>query len=328
MFGDLAKSFGRTFLIAHLVPAILFISVKIILVKFGLLALPYWMGWERFGIKYLDEKAIILLLIAFFIASGLQQFNNLIVKMYEGYFIDRLPKRLQVYTFLTSFRKYQKRLYNKRIVEIKQSNERNEGPEGKQFDLTRNFPDLGEILPTRLGNKIRAFEHYAKKIYNIDPITGWTRLVSVIPSSYKEEIEKSQTDFTFFLNLSFLSVILGIEWLILPGELIWRTLLLIPCFCFFVSYLLYRISCMYAEWWGEYVRSAFDLYRYDLLKQMGSSLPSGPITLQEEKAIWSHVQEHTFYVKDPGEPDFSNVGKLKFLPRSAQSKQTKNCDES
>ena len=331
MFGDLAKSFGRTFLIAHLVPSILFVSMNIILVKFGLLALPEWMRWENFGIKYLGEKAVVLLLVAFFIALGLQQFNTIIIKLYEGYFIDWLPKWFSGSKFATSICEYQKRLHSKRIREIeqsRQSNNRSQEADIKQFDLTRNFPDEEQTLPTKLGNVIRAFENYVKKIYNIDPITGWIRLIGVIPDPYKGEIEKAQSDFIFVLNLSFLSVSLGIEWLILPGELIWRNLLFTPFLCFFTAYFFYRISCSYAQWWGEYVRSAFDLYRYDLLKKMGVSLPSRPITLQEEKAIWGRVQEHTFYVNDPGEADFQSIGELKFLPRSAQSKQMKSCEDS
>jgi hypothetical protein len=320
MFGDLARSFGRTFLIAHLVPAILFVSVNMIVVIFGLLAPPTWIIWEKFGIKYLDQKTVVLLLIAFFLGIILQQFNTQIIKIYEGYCMDWFPKWFPLYRLMALSHKHQNRLYCECWKDIQRSKGKKEDTRSKEFRLTRSFPDKKEILPTTLGNIVRAFESYVSKIYNIDPITGWIRLTAVIPRSYKEEIEKSQNDFNFILNLSFLSAILGIEWLLLPGEISWLIWLFILFCCFIMSYLFYRISCVYARGWGEYVRSAFDLYRFELLKQMGVALPSHPITLKEEMNIWGLVQEYTFFVVDPKKTEYSP--ELKFLPRFEQSKQT------
>jgi len=176
-------------------------------------------------------------------------------------------------------------------------------------------------LERKRKSQIRAFEDYANKIYNIDPITGWPHLTAVIPSSYKEELEKAQVDFNFALNLSFLAIILGFECLFFIGKPnLSRSLVLLIC-CFTLSYVAYNISCSYARWWGEYVRSAFDLYRYDLLKQLGIYLPPMPLMLKQEKEIWSRLQEQTFFVINSGNPDFQMFPHgLKFLPKSSSAK--------
>lgn len=319
MFGDLAKSFGRSFLLGNLVPVVLFVSANILLVAFGILTMPqWWIGWQDLGIKYLDHKIAILFLLAVFIALGLQQFRVPLIQLYEGYFgrewFPLLKRRVSAY----------ERMYIQRIKEIEERRKKGEDTTLMEFTLSREFAHRGNILPTKLGNIIRAFEYYAHRTYNIDPITGWSRLTAVIPSSYKEEIEKAEVDFNFALNLSFLVAVLGIECFvmaILPGRplRIWSFIVSVGCFA--LSYSLYCSSCSYAQWWGEYARSAFDLYRFDLLKQIGVSVPSQGMTLREEKGIWARLQEQTFYGADPGDPLFlPELKELRFLPRPSQLK--------
>ena len=51
--------------------------------------------------------------------------------------------------------------------------------------------------------------------------------------------------------------------------------------------------------WGEYVRSAFDLYRIDLLKRFALYVPSGPLTLEQEQELWQNVQVATYHGEEP-----------------------------
>ena len=45
-----------------------------------------------------------------------------------------------------------------------------------------------EVLPTRFGNAIRAFETYPSEIYGADAITIWLRLTSVMPKEFMQQI--------------------------------------------------------------------------------------------------------------------------------------------
>ena len=74
-----------------------------------------------------------------------------------------------------------------------------------------NPPKKDNVLPTKLGNVIRAFEYHSHILYRIDPISSWPRLVAVIPKSYQEQIGEAQSTFSFMLNVSFFSTILVFE---------------------------------------------------------------------------------------------------------------------
>lgn len=325
MFGDIAKTFGRNFLIAHLTPAALFVIANVILMVAGFLVKPEPKYWVAFGLP----KPVMLLIVIAFLALGLRQLNIPIIRLYEGYYGRNW------FPLLKFFENRRKREYRKIKKQIEQMKE--EDPAGlmEEYKLSRSYPPYEEaILPTKLGNLIKAFEYYVHEIYNIDPITSWQRLVAVIPQSHREQIGEAETNFSFVLNLSLISAVLGIECLALwaglwsgPAKSASVTLPIYPSkipsvstialVFFLLAYIFYRGSFGLASLWGEYVRSAFDLYRYDLLKQMGIFLPSEPITLKEEREkIWGPVQMPTFYAKDPGD-------KLKFLPRSLESAQGK-----
>jgi hypothetical protein len=53
---------------------------------------------------------------------------------------------------------------------------------------------------------------------------------------------------------------------------------------------LYQLSFAAATNWGETVKSAFDLYRLDLLGQMGVKLNKTEFSSAEEQDIWHELQ--------------------------------------
>jgi hypothetical protein len=68
------------------------------------------------------------------------------------------------------------------------------------------------------------------------------------------------------------------------------------------GYALYRFACGYAVGpWGESVRSAFDLYRLDLLRQLGLYSTAKGHTLEEEQDLWYSIQNITMYGREDPE---------------------------
>jgi uncharacterized repeat protein (TIGR01451 family) len=159
-------------------------------------------------------------------------------------------------------------------------------------ELLLSFPDSDDsVLPTRLGNILRAFERYPYIQYRIEAIAFWPRLIAVIPPPYAEAIGDARTSLVFLLNLSFLTALLGITTVLAglvylpPGPL---THVVLPALGFAVaSVWLYGRSFAAAGTWGELVKGAFDLYRWELLTKLGYQ--QKPSTREEERALWDRI---------------------------------------
>jgi uncharacterized repeat protein (TIGR01451 family) len=158
--------------------------------------------------------------------------------------------------------------------------------------LTTEFPDRpGLVLPTRLGNVLRAFEQYPWTQYRMDAIYYWPRLVSVIPDPYATAIAGARTTLVFLLTLSFLTAVLAAATVAaglvyLPPDPVKHAALPTAGFVF-ASIWLHRRACDAALDWGDFVKSAFDLYRWDLLKKLG--FQQQPRSREDERDLWSRI---------------------------------------
>jgi hypothetical protein len=179
----------------------------------------------------------------------------------------------------------------------------------QQQDLFADFPtDASLILPTKLGNAIRAFEYYPDREYGIDGVTVWLRLIAKIDPAYAAAIDDAKTSFDFMINLSFLSAVSVVMQLAAgvfsrkplasPGGLFtWLIFLLITAL---LSFAFYHLSISRASAWGETVKAAFDLYRKDLLAQLGYELKLK--TRSEEREVWDSISLQMIYGDQPDGP--------------------------
>jgi hypothetical protein len=178
--------------------------------------------------------------------------------------------------------------------------------------LNSKFPkDPNLVLPTALGNVIRSFEDYPYRQYGMESITLWPRLIAKIDQNYAVAIDDAKASFDFMLNSSALSALLAltilIAGLIYPVRLaswyLWRSWLpwIIQVIVFSaVSYWFYVMSIGRAAGWGDLVKSAFDLFRWDLLKQLG--FKRVPLTMAEERAVWNDIYQQLLYGDTPSTP--------------------------
>lgn len=168
--------------------------------------------------------------------------------------------------------------------------------------LDKDYPSaLESVLPTRLGNVIRSFESYPKTRYGIATITVWTRLIAKLDKDYAGIIDSSKASFDFMINGSVLSLIMAIALLLagllypIPFSALSTTLWWIAevSFCLWLAISMYQLSIGQASAWGETVKSGFDLYRFDLMKQLGfTTLPK---TISEERQRWSEISGQILY---------------------------------
>ena len=67
--------------------------------------------------------------------------------------------------------------------------------------FNEEFPNRKDlVLPTRLGNVIRAFESYPNKVYGADSIPIWLRLQALAPKDFISTVANVRAQLDFFIN--------------------------------------------------------------------------------------------------------------------------------
>jgi hypothetical protein len=180
--------------------------------------------------------------------------------------------------------------------------------------------DPDNLLPTRLGNVLRASEYYADERYKLNSLIMFPKLLHVFPPHFVNELEDKNNRFIFLLHSSLLAYIIGSIALFLGTiNRIFTPLCTNPSkwnnnpFCedgfisrgfsvlsaseyvivgvsfLIVGYILYRIGVAAAREFALQIRAGFDLYRFDLLRQLNHRLPTN---LNDEKHIWEKLSEY------------------------------------
>lgn len=154
--------------------------------------------------------------------------------------------------------------------------------------------ELGAVLPTRLGNTLRAAESYPgdPERWGLDAVFWWPRLYLIIPDSARAQVDEARASMDQMIVLSALSAVFaavaagfGIAGLPL---VVWA-----PCAGggLALSRLVYRAAVSSAAVFGDLVRSCFDLYRGDLLTRLGWPRPN---KLPDERALWSALGQQLY----------------------------------
>ena len=149
------------------------------------------------------------------------------------------------------------------------------------------------VMPTTLGNILKNAELYSFDHYDLDAVLIWPRLYNLLPNSFLQTFAEVKSSLDFMLVISALSVIFallsGVYLLVIKASG-WLFLL---CFWggWLVGWLAYRGALGSAVVYGELIKSSFDLYRNELLKQMRLPLPKTP---KEEIKRWQEIREFLY----------------------------------
>ena len=145
-----------------------------------------------------------------------------------------------------------------------------------------SYPNnLDLLLPTRLGNIIRASEEYPRYRYGLDVKIVWTRLWSILPENAKKEISLSRNNLDAQAQL-FTWGFLSLLWCSLNWWFIFVSLA--------VMLTAYHGTLNPAGVYGELIRSAFDLHRFDLYAALKWPLPNNPTNERQ------HGEQLTRYI--------------------------------
>jgi hypothetical protein len=143
-------------------------------------------------------------------------------------------------------------------------------------------------------------------MYGFEAIDGWERLLAVIPKDYLQLIDSARAQVDFWVNLGMVFILLQIEYIVLAfltsTHLQWWVILLFIALGTFAPL---RATSAAREW-GDFVKSAFDVYRFKLLEALGIDLPN---SREEEKALWNMYSQAIIYRLPERLPELKKNGK-------------------
>jgi uncharacterized repeat protein (TIGR01451 family) len=300
LLSAISGQFSKALILGALFPAAIFVFLFLVFVApllppEAVLAAPRVFGT--------DWNALSITFATLVLAGVLYNLDTPLIQLYEGYpwrnsLLGRWRTRVQRGRWET-LRTRADVLYElnadphtpqrKRLMSVRNATRRS---------LMVDFPDRADlVLPTRLGNILRSFERYPEIQYGMDAIYFWPRLVAVISPSYATALGDARTTLVFLLTLSFLTAFLcaatvaaGLAYLP-PRPMIH---VVFPTLFFGVaSGWLYGRSFGAAKHWGDLVKGSFDLYRWELLKQMG--FEQKPRTRRAERSLWYRITDQTMF---------------------------------
>ena len=205
------------------------------------------------------------------VAAVVQSQTRSITQAFEGYWSG----------LLGGLRRYGEKRHSQRLDELRS--------QGKVGEIYARYPlSRKQVMATRLGNILRASERYPYDRYGANGVLVWPRLYPLLPDNVITGIAQARESLEFLLVLSALAgafgTLSGIYLLVMAAP-VWLFLL-----CFWgalaVAVLAYRSSLGAALLYAEVLRSAFDLYRLDVLTTM--RLPP-PTSAFAERQRWTEV---------------------------------------
>lgn len=318
-FTNYLEKLGNNFLVASMVPSLALIVSSLMMFD---PILEVSSTFKDAQVTYQSVRfVLILFIITVIIGYTLTALNTFILKMFEGY-VTPFPVRF-LYTINRQIHRRKafdlKAKRDELEVAILEMEERNPEWETKlenlrseyykaasKYDL--NYPESPEqILPTRFGNTLKAAENYPGERYGFEGVQLWPRLLHVIPPEYKQNIDGARNELSFLVNMSILSMIFSTLCICAFFYSMWSTDLgsgglmnylafmsiatkyLIAAAAGFLSCgFFYNASIFSVSSFGLMIRSAFDLFRLDLLKKLELVRPNDSI---QEFETWSILNE-------------------------------------
>jgi hypothetical protein len=266
---DVAGVFSRYFIVGFFLPAF-----------FTLVGLSQALtsAFLPSGYRDLSEGAQIAVIggAGLFLGLLLLGLNWQIFRLYEGYpLAERRDQRIlgPLHELLV---RRQKHVFD-RLTKTRDDDSKDGSARGKAaWKLDREFPaEAIDLLPTRFGNAVLAFETHSKKRWGLDSIAAWPRIDMLLSEREAELQANSRSEAAFFVNGSLLLLVAG---LVLLADQVFNCAL--SGFALLAYLLPFLGAVLMAQWsvgaatrWGNAVRSVIDLHRFELYERLGIRPP-------------------------------------------------------
>lgn len=328
--------FDRRFILAYWFPTLLSLSLGLIIFSWpkNWLPLNQYFSALKSG-DYSSQLMIILgtLLFTLVFAYLLQAFSHSFIQFWEGYWpkplwnwyknnvkgIDekwmRLKKERQNAQERIEISKNPDLYTTDQEYALRQEHAFSQKYAFLQEKLFYDYPsDKERLLPTHLGNVLRAAEDYAENTYGMHIIFWWPRLWLILPDAVKQQIDDALAPMVALLNLATqigIMSLIGSVYLCAQYTGPWKIwAFTAACITLILGVIIttvaYRGAVSQAKIYGILIRSAVDIHRFDLLKFLHQPTPSN---LVEEKILWENlfkwvylnVQKNPTYAHDKSE---------------------------
>jgi len=154
----------------------------------------------------------------------------------------------------------------------------------------RSYPAAdGLVMPTALGNLLRAAEEHPYDRYGIDATTTWPRLYPILPEGFRGVLAVASADLDLMVTVSALGVAFAVVGGSLAAALLsWPAVILCFAAGCVVAWLAYRGAVRSAGPYGQLFCGAFDVHRWALLDSMGLRRPD---SYQAEPEQWRQLDK-------------------------------------
>ena len=282
---DITGVFSRYFIVGFFMPAYVALIALWLTASQGFIPDTLTNHAEGTQLVILGGVALVLALLL----SGL---NYPLTRWAEGYPLMRL--RWPVVKLVPTAAVALQGLSYERLAKKRTSAKTSEGEKDRAaWQLDQFFPkDKADLLPTRIGNAMRAYEQHSNNRWGLDGVTSWPRIQALLSDSERESLVDAKIDLYVFLNAAVLA--LGVGVCLVVDKQLYKPatsagLYLIP---FAVAYLFYRAAIGPAVRRGACVRSGADLHRLELYEKLGFRKPA---SFAEEKAIAERISQLLLY---------------------------------
>jgi hypothetical protein len=279
--GDITGVFSRYFVVGFFLPAYV-----------SLLAL--WLAASSEFVPDVLEghseatQLLILGGIGLVIGLILSGLNYPIMRAFEGYPVMLLRNVPGLRRVVDGAIALQRRKY-KRLLSVRDDKSRPISDRSQAaWRLDQRYPREGELLPTRMGNAIRAFERHPNVRWGLDGVTCWPRIETLLSAEERELHVDAKIDVNVFVNTAVGAVIVGLCLLVdkavyTPNPPWDWPLYAIP---FVLAYLLYGVALDPVVNWGSVVRASIDMHRLEMYEKLGVRAPT---SFSDERQLATHL---------------------------------------
>jgi hypothetical protein len=271
---------GRRFALTAFLPCTLLVATL------GIVSAGTWLGWSHSidswrELNGIDRSLIALAVVltgALLSSLALRNTTSLI-RLYEGYWGSASGRWLA----------RMGSAHHRRTLAALAKRVPTDPSAFQKIHLGYPLPTQPEqVMPTALGNILRNAELHPRDRYGIDAVMIWPRLYPVLPDRIVATVAAARADLESLLVISVLglafAVLAGVEVVAAHGAA-W---LFAACVVAGVGLFRagYRSATRTAVLYGQQIKVAFDVYRGDLLRQLGLPLPSDPLA---EFGCWQRI---------------------------------------
>jgi hypothetical protein len=152
-----------------------------------------------------------------------------------------------------------------------------------QIDQTlHRMPSPDSMMPTQLGNILRAAEERPMQRYGLDALVCWSRLWLLLPDTTRNELTAARTN----LNITVRVMLWGALFAVGAWWVWWSVLVAIIIVGF-----AYRRALVAAQTYGTLIEATFDVHRWLLYDALHLPRPTTP---QDERAMGQRVTQYLY----------------------------------